>query len=107
MKQHSYSFYSGWLSNENLRVQRLRKELAALDDDDAPLSRVDSVVEERERLVREIENSEKLLAGNVARKVRYPSNLTYSNFLDYMLCPTLVYELEYPRTDRYVSFVCR
>jgi sterol O-acyltransferase len=32
-------------------------------------------------------------------KVRYPSNLTYYNFLDFLAVPTLVYELEYPRTN--------
>ncbi|PHH60988.1 hypothetical protein CDD81_954 [Ophiocordyceps australis] len=29
--------------------------------------------------------------------VTYPHNLTWSNYLDYLLCPTLCYELEYPR----------
>jgi sterol O-acyltransferase len=31
--------------------------------------------------------------------VSYPHNLTYANYLDYLLIPTLVYELEYPRTS--------
>ncbi|KFA76688.1 hypothetical protein S40288_04414 [Stachybotrys chartarum IBT 40288] len=31
--------------------------------------------------------------------VTYPRNLTWPNYLDYLLCPTLCYELEYPRTD--------
>lgn len=34
--------------------------------------------------------------------VRWPANITYKNFAEYMLIPTLVYELEYPRTDRCV-----
>ncbi|KAJ3519317.1 hypothetical protein NM208_g14170 [Fusarium decemcellulare] len=29
--------------------------------------------------------------------VTYPSNLTWSNYLDYICCPTLCYEIEYPR----------
>ena len=29
--------------------------------------------------------------------VTYPANLTVRNFADYLLCPTLCYELEYPR----------
>jgi sterol O-acyltransferase len=104
MKQHSYAFYSGWLSNEYLRLLRLRKELAALkDDEDNGLSRVTSIAEERERLVREIEAADRSLTGTVAEEVSYPDNLTYANFLDYMFCPTLIYELEYPRTDRYVT----
>ncbi|GAA5899424.1 hypothetical protein JCM6882_009113 [Rhodosporidiobolus microsporus] len=30
--------------------------------------------------------------------VRFPDNVTWYNFIDYLLVPTLVYELEYPRT---------
>lgn len=30
--------------------------------------------------------------------VTYPQNLTLANFVDYLFCPTLCYELEYPRT---------
>lgn len=32
--------------------------------------------------------------------VSYPDNLTLYNFVDYIFCPTLCYELEYPRTAR-------
>jgi sterol O-acyltransferase len=102
MKQHSYAFYTGWLSNEYLRRQRLQKELAELMDADIDLARVDSISEDRQRLVQEIESADRDLTGAVLNKMKYPNNLTYSNFVDYMLCPTLVYELEYPRTDKYV-----
>lgn len=33
-------------------------------------------------------------------KISYPNNVTLGNFLDYLLVPTLVYELEYPRTEK-------
>ncbi|KAG8221011.1 major facilitator superfamily domain-containing protein [Butyriboletus roseoflavus] len=33
-------------------------------------------------------------------RLRYPQNLTWKHFCTYMMIPTLVYELEYPRTDR-------
>ena len=33
--------------------------------------------------------------------VQWPNNITLKNFAVYQLIPTLVYELEYPRTDRY------
>ncbi|KAG8923322.1 hypothetical protein FRC02_011219 [Tulasnella sp. 418] len=33
-------------------------------------------------------------------KIRFPQNVTLANFVDYQLIPTLVYELEYPRTNR-------
>lgn len=32
------------------------------------------------------------------RSVVWPANVTYANFVDYLLVPTLVYELEFPRT---------
>lgn len=41
------------------------------------------------------------LAGELTSpmgNITYPSNLTWSNYFDYLLCPTLCYELEYPRT---------
>ncbi|KAK0392064.1 hypothetical protein NLU13_1562 [Sarocladium strictum] len=41
------------------------------------------------------------LAGELTSpmgNVTYPSNLTWSNYFDYLLCPTLCYEIEYPRT---------
>lgn len=102
MKQHSYAFYTGWMSNEYLRRQRLQKELVELMDEDIDWMKQDSVAEDRERLIQEIENADRDLTGKVLFKMKYPYNLTYSNFVDYMFCPTLVYELEYPRTDKYV-----
>lgn len=32
-------------------------------------------------------------------RVNYPKNLTINNFVDFMFCPTLCYELSYPRTE--------
>ncbi|KAM0327673.1 hypothetical protein ACHAQA_005966 [Verticillium albo-atrum] len=46
----------------------------------------------REDLARELTSP----MGNVA----YPRNLTWANYADYLLCPTLCYELEYPRTAK-------
>jgi sterol O-acyltransferase len=101
MKQHSYAFYTGWLSNEYLRRERLQKELTELMDDNEELSKVNSIAEERVRLISEIENMDRVLAGSLTGTVKYPNNLTFANFAYYMLCPTLIYELEYPRVDKY------
>lgn len=58
--------------------------------------------------VEKTEQREKLdrLRGDLAAEltsilghVTYPQNLTWSNYSDYILCPTLCYELEYPRTE--------
>ena len=40
------------------------------------------------------------LVSTGPKKLRFPQNVSLNNFIEYMLIPTLVYELEYPRTDR-------
>lgn len=40
------------------------------------------------------------LVSSGPKKLRFPENVSLANFIEYMLIPTLVYELEYPRTDR-------
>lgn len=42
------------------------------------------------------------LTSRGKEKVVWPNNLSLWNFLDYLRLPTLVYELEYPRTTTYV-----
>ena len=42
---------------------------------------------------------ERELTGAVDGRVRWPANITLRDFAWYQLTPTLVYELEYPRTD--------
>ncbi|RDX48191.1 MBOAT-domain-containing protein [Lentinus brumalis] len=43
---------------------------------------------------------ERELTGPIEGNVRWPANITLKDFAWYQLTPTLVYELEYPRTDR-------
>lgn len=40
------------------------------------------------------------LVSTGVQKVAFPENVTYWNFIDYLLVPTLVYQLEYPRTNK-------
>lgn len=54
-------------------------------------------------LALEISEMEAELVSTGPEYVRWPDNVTWKNFAVYMLIPTLVYELEYPRTDRYVT----
>ncbi|PNP40096.1 hypothetical protein TGAMA5MH_08018 [Trichoderma gamsii] len=49
----------------------------------------DEIDELREDLARELTSP----MGNVT----YPRNLTWPNYIDFLCCPTLCYELEYPR----------
>ncbi|PVG00734.1 hypothetical protein CPB86DRAFT_773612 [Serendipita vermifera] len=51
-------------------------------------------------LAHELSELESELTSTGKDQVRWPANLTWWNYFDYQLLPTLVYELEYPRTDR-------
>ncbi|KAH8093272.1 MBOAT, membrane-bound O-acyltransferase family-domain-containing protein [Cristinia sonorae] len=51
-------------------------------------------------LAKEYSEMESELVSTGPEYVRWPENVTYKNFAVYQLIPTLVYELEYPRTDR-------
>lgn len=111
MKMHSYAFYNGHLSATENR-------LSALDDpknastaaavrypsSTTNLPDIGSDAEERkeedrkEVLIKLREDLAVELTSSLGR-VTYPQNLTSGNYLDYILCPTLCYELEYPRTE--------
>ncbi|KAG2338615.1 hypothetical protein BDR05DRAFT_940153 [Suillus weaverae] len=51
-------------------------------------------------LAKEFLDLDSELVSTGPEQVRWPDNITYRNFAVYQLIPTLVYELEYPRTDR-------
>ncbi|KAK5995956.1 putative sterol O-acyltransferase 2 [Cladobotryum mycophilum] len=72
----------------------LRQRISAKQDDDYEHEQTsaDEVDELREDLARELTSP----IGNVT----YPRNLTWANYFDYLLCPTLCYELEYPRVSK-------
>ncbi|KAK3370098.1 MBOAT, membrane-bound O-acyltransferase family-domain-containing protein [Podospora didyma] len=115
MKMHSYAFYNGHLSETEKRLRALDnpstasrapaylyptlenpmgtiaspKRAEAQGKGEGPED--DEIAQLREDLARELTSP----MGNVT----YPANLTWSNFLDYLCCPTLCYEIEYPRTD--------
>ncbi|KAL5536945.1 ARE2 [Sanghuangporus sanghuang] len=56
--------------------------------------------EEVAKLAEELVDMDSELTSQGPNKVRWPDNINWRSFADYMLIPTLVYELEYPRTDR-------
>ncbi|KAK7712078.1 Sterol O-acyltransferase 2 (Sterol-ester synthase 2) [Botryosphaeria dothidea] len=123
MKQHSYSFYNGYLATsfevsqqDNLRQRRRSSNSKAstnLLEEKSALSTIAKAVESGEPLdsdqleafsgvVRdEIKNLSSELRGKAAsEKNSYPNNLSFTNFADWTILPTLVYELEYPRQER-------
>ncbi|KAL2118117.1 hypothetical protein VTJ04DRAFT_7777 [Mycothermus thermophilus] len=116
MKMHSYAFYNGHLSETEKRLHALDDPstashapaylypttenpmgaMAAGCTDDGGKCEIeddsDEVSQLREVLARELTSP----IGNVT----YPNNLTWANYVDYIFCPTLCYELEYPRNDK-------
>jgi sterol O-acyltransferase len=57
-------------------------------------------------LARNIDAMADELKSNGKKGLVWPENVTYWHFADFMIIPTLVYQLEYPRTNRYVRSVC-
>jgi len=112
MKMHSYAFYLGHLSETRRRLQDLDrpegksrrpvlrypsggsiKHDIRAGSSSPTTSRTSSneLTTLREDLAFELTSP----LGHVT----YPQNLTYANFTDFLFCPTLCYELEYPRTQ--------
>lgn len=114
MKMHSYAFYNGHLGETEKRLHELDNPSTASlepayiyptadnpggsvasptrnrhDSDDEKNAEDEEVAQLREDLARELTSP----MGNVT----YPANLTWKNWVDFLFCPTLCYELEYPR----------
>jgi sterol O-acyltransferase len=134
MKQHSYGFYNGYLSEVYKRRKVLQETLSELQEVGGGATSgaatvdvsITSTLRERRRssmglldisqlpnelnarqakhfacLVRaEIEacDVELYLEAENSPRVTYPQNLTYTNYLEYIHFPTVVYELTYPRS---------
>ncbi|KAF2652968.1 hypothetical protein K491DRAFT_603820 [Lophiostoma macrostomum CBS 122681] len=111
MKMHSYAFYNGHLSETRRRLNDLdhpdnaskaaayrypssRTHLHEIPqsptNDEPSHTNLAAVRQLREDLAFELASP----LGHVS----YPQNLTMKNWADFIFCPTLCYELEYPRT---------
>jgi sterol O-acyltransferase len=71
----------------------------------SPHPLVDHPVERISALATDYTDMENELTSSGPKYVRWPNNITYKDFSVYQLIPTLVYELEYPRTDRCVPLL--
>ncbi|KAK3685819.1 MBOAT, membrane-bound O-acyltransferase family-domain-containing protein [Podospora appendiculata] len=117
MKMHSYAFYNGHLSETEKRLRALddpktasRAPAYLYPTPDNPMGTIaspkraeshkkgdgsepddDEIAQLRDDLARELTSP----IGNIT----YPANLTWANYVDYICCPTLCYEIEYPRTE--------
>ncbi|EGN96816.1 hypothetical protein SERLA73DRAFT_58578 [Serpula lacrymans var. lacrymans S7.3] len=69
-------------------------------DDPPAYMLVDHPDERISALAKEYKELDSELVSTGPSRVRWPENISIKNFALYQLTPTLVYELEYPRTDR-------
>jgi len=112
MKMHSYAFYNGHLSTTEHRLSSLdnpehASTAAAVryPSSSTHLNELDQAAEDKkkeddkESLTKLREDLACELTSPLGQ-VTYPQNLSMLNYFDYVLCPTLCYEIEYPRTPR-------
>lgn len=106
MKIHSYAFYNGHLSETERRLSSLDQPGSVSMDAAVrypepttrrPITRRSSNHKRSQSIVELREDLATELTSPLGR-VTYPQNLTLLNYIDYMFCPTLCYELEYPRS---------
>jgi sterol O-acyltransferase len=102
------------LRNRLLRVTEAETASEAVSDDDKPNNKPNNITShvlvhhpdpQISALATEYTELESELVSSGPERVRWPENITFKNFAVYQLIPTLVYELEYPRTKRYVLAV--
>lgn len=110
MKMHSYAFYNGHLSETRRRLNSLNSPASASKAAAVKYPTTsglmhelkadpDSDSENEEKELRHLREELAVELTSPLGNVTYPENLTVANLLDFMCCPTLCYELEYPRTD--------
>lgn len=111
MKMHSYSFYNGHLSEAERRLKALDQpnttsQEPAYQYPDAghtPALNGKRLSEEKQEEDKsELAHVREDLALELVSPLgnqTYPKNLTWRNYIDFIFCPTLCYELEYPRTS--------
>jgi len=115
MKMHSYAFYNGHLG-------ATRQRLRALDTPETASKKAAIRYPSAQHRLKEIKpDSDSSNDSNESKKsistlredlameltsplgnVTFPTNLTAENFTDFLFCPTLCYEIEYPRTERII-----
>ncbi|KAK9469742.1 MBOAT, membrane-bound O-acyltransferase family-domain-containing protein [Lipomyces arxii] len=99
MKQHSYSFFCGYMSVVRNDLAMFESALAGLKNEEGPKTPSVSQRDQEDKLQQEIAICKTELSSALpGSNIMYPQNVTLFNFFDYMMLPTLVYEVEYPRT---------
>ncbi|CAL5867425.1 uncharacterized protein PFLUO_LOCUS1644 [Penicillium psychrofluorescens] len=110
MKLHSYAFYNGHLSETQRRLAALdnpseikTNSSTAVRYPETPRRRPSMKTNQDHEEGHPTEPLDKLredLATELTSplgNISYPQNLHVGNYIDFLFCPTLCYELEYPR----------
>lgn len=112
MKMHSYAFYNGHLSNTEHRLSALdnpetastaaavRYPTSTTKSDSFDVAAEEKKHEDEKEALNQLREDLALELTSPLGHVTYPQNLSIANYADYVLCPTLCYELEYPRTEK-------
>ena len=114
MKMHSYltTNYEYEITRRKLMQLRKNHQFIALGDSTTPAQssassdgltnrrRVKRVSVDDQKARADAETIQALELELTKGSTTYPNNVTLANFVDYLACPTLVYELEFPRTER-------
>lgn len=122
MKMHSYAFYNGHLSETERRLRSLDKpthttsmekaqkypptspsrlrEISSDSSSEDEVEKAENELRKKQEALSELRNDLATELTSPMGNVTFPQNLTLANFADYVICPTLCYELEYPRTER-------
>ena len=100
MKAHSYMSVNCYLERKYRRSVFLQDCLDKnqLPDEVPGRSEADKIAAAKEELeihALELKNDQ----------VVFPNNISLWNWIDFLLVPTLVYELSYPRIERYFSLL--
>ena len=82
--------------NETVATQHI----AEVTEEAGPHPLVDHPDQQISELAQDFSELDSELVSTGPAKVRWPNNISWSDFADYQLIPTLVYDLEYPRTER-------
>lgn len=92
MKMHSFAFYNGYLWNITAELDFSKKTLAKYKD----YTLEKGFKEALEKSVEFCEFELSLQSPNL----KFPDNLTLKGYFTYSMFPTVVYQIEYPRTEK-------
>lgn len=91
MKMHSFAFYNGYLWNISDEL-KFSKNALAKHKETADPKIIETLERSREFCTFELESQSK--------NEPFPKNINLRNFFMYTMFPTLVYQIEYPRTKK-------